>query len=912
MVQRRLLILLLACLTVSSLVQSQNTYPQNPNCTGLKNPSNFTFTGGLANSQWSGLIGTKLSQISQCNNIGSNFDNTVVQAAGLASQSGGSSCYGTLSSDINGQGDNTRRFVIKGSGSDPETNGNLPYLPPDTSYHTSIRIGNFCGGTQAEALRYEFNVTAENSLVTIWYAMSLYNALHAENGGAANPEFVITVEKQDPVTGVWSLAMGDTLCYIQHSPLTSSALAPFSLGNSNNVYLPWTKVIVNLSHLQYRRVRIQVSTGDCAYSAHYGCSYLAGECQPMTLKANGCAAGETETVATIEAPKGAVSYAWYRSKTGRIDEGQDDESKYVLIPNATEDVLNATISQFVNTTTGDTMAENTFMCKMTTYMNPQKPVHSKIYTNVGNTKPTLVVDSVFGCDANITLRDLSFTPYHSDESETVDTNNTRWYFYSSANPSAATLVDSVIGPSASHSFDNAGNYCVRIRTSTFDSTCWNEKVVQFRTYKAPVPRVNISRNNLCEGDEITISDITPGSTYHRWITADTDFVTPTAAARLKFNTTTDVTLITRNKEYYMSDTTGDGITEHTHCYVDTTFTINVQKYPDIHVEGDTIVCNGDHSNVTVVSDVDNTRFDWYQIYGSTSPFIENNAQLETTINQDLTYYVKATTTFGCETWDSIKLYLVKPDLHCNKERICAGDSVVLTAGKAAYFEWTSNPPDPYLNAQSTKEEIVVKPEQTTVYSVVGHGTNECSATALSQKITVFQWPIQHINLTPDYIDSENPSVQFADLSEYGTTSLWDFGNGNTSTLRTVVFSFSDLSQDSILISLTTGNELGCSHDTSFYVPVGIFAVWFPNAFTPNLETNKVFKPFTANDLSDYELFIYDRSGTLVFHTNDIEGYWDGTYRGHECKPGAYVYITKYRRKGVERLMTQKGTVTLIK
>ncbi len=28
--------------------------------------------------------------------------------------------------------------------------------------------------------------------------------------------------------------------------------------------------------------------------------------------------------------------------------------------------------------------------------------------------------------------------------------------------------------------------------------------------------------------------------------------------------------------------------------------------------------------------------------------------------------------------------------------------------------------------------------------------------------------------------------------------------------------------------------------------------------------------------------------------------------------GTYVYIAKYRRKGVERLMSQKGTVTLLK
>ncbi|MBO4307393.1 MAG: gliding motility-associated C-terminal domain-containing protein [Bacteroidales bacterium] len=170
----------------------------------------------------------------------------------------------------------------------------------------------------------------------------------------------------------------------------------------------------------------------------------------------------------------------------------------------------------------------------------------------------------------------------------------------------------------------------------------------------------------------------------------------------------------------------------------------------------------------------------------------------------------------------------------------------------------------------------------------------------------------HVGLTPEYVDSENPSVQFSDLSEYGVTSLWNFGNGNTSSVRTVVFTFSDLSKDSILISLTTGNALGCTSDTSFYIPVGIFAVWFPNAFTPKLETNKFFKPFTANDLEDYELYIYDRNGTLVFKTTDVEEGWDGTFNGKDCMQGVYVYISKYRRPGVDRVMSQKGTVTLLR
>ena len=912
MTKRALLLATMLCL-IAGIHAQTNPYPQNPNCMGLKNPVNFTLTFGTANSAWVGFVGTKPDNpyvASTCNTLGSTFDANPIQASQLESQSGGSSCYGQGMTDYYGQSDYMRRFVIKGAGTDPLTNNNLSYLPPDTSFHTSIRLGNPCGGAGAEMLTYEFDVTSMNSLVTIWYAVSLYKVFHT---AAENPEFVILVEKK--VGNTWVKAGGDTLCYIKQSPTSTNNMGPFLTGTSDNAYLPWNKVIVNLSKLQYQRVRIKIATSDCCWSAHYGYCYFAGECQKMELQANGCAAGESDSVARINAPTGAHNYRWLRSKHGAlVGSAQADMSNYVEIADANQSSLGATLAQFVDVTTGEVLSQNTFCCEMTTQMNETMPVVSRLFATTGNTKPTLVVDSVMGCNANITLSDFSYTPYSPRSEDLPDTNNTVWKFYSSANPSPGTLVATETGGTVSHTYPNPGNYCVTVRTRAFDSTCWNEKTVKFRTIKNPVPAVNISRNDLCRGDTIIMTDMTANSrsSYHRWEIGDTAFNSSALGISWSFDETTDVRLTTRGTEYFMADTTGDGITERVYCYSDTTFRIFVGNYPGPKAVGDTIVCNGDQSNIHVEDTVANCRYDWYQVYGGTVPYLENSNTLQTTISQDRTFFVKATSPFGCVSWDSVNLYLVKPDLTASRTRICTDDTVVLTAGKAAYFEWQSNPVDPELSVQSTEAQVVVSPKQTTVYTVIGHGTNGCSATPLTQKIEVFPYPILSVRLTPDYIDSENPSVQFSDLSEYGTTSLWNFGNGQTSTFRTVVHTFTDLSEDSIQVSLVTGNALGCTVDTSFYVPVGIFAVWFPNAFTPDLATNKVFHAFTANDLLDFQLYIFDRNGAQVFMSTNPEEGWDGTYRGHRCKEGSYVYICKYRRKGVERLMSQKGTVTLLR
>jgi len=53
-------------------------------------------------------------------------------------------------------------------------------------------------------------------------------------------------------------------------------------------------------------------------------------------------------------------------------------------------------------------------------------------------------------------------------------------------------------------------------------------------------------------------------------------------------------------------------------------------------------------------------------------------------------------------------------------------------------------------------------------------------------------------------------------------------------------------------------------------------VYAPNAFTPNGDgLNDLFLPQTAENVKEYKLSIYDRAGTLVFETDEINKGWDG-------------------------------------
>ena len=126
-------------------------------CKGLKNPTSFVIAsaGNNANAQWYGYTGSKDNYTSTCNDWGMRQWGTVIPASQLATTSSGSSCTNGNSVNINGQSDYMNRFVIKGSGTDPLTYNHLSYLPPDSSYTSSIRLGNNCGGShEAEMLCY--------------------------------------------------------------------------------------------------------------------------------------------------------------------------------------------------------------------------------------------------------------------------------------------------------------------------------------------------------------------------------------------------------------------------------------------------------------------------------------------------------------------------------------------------------------------------------------------------------------------------------------------------------------------------------------------------------------------------------------------------------------------------------------
>lgn len=117
-------------------------------------------------------------------------------------------------------------------------------------------------------------------------------------------------------------------------------------------------------------------------------------------------------------------------------------------------------------------------------------------------------------------------------------------------------------------------------------------------------------------------------------------------------------------------------------------------------------------------------------------------------------------------------------------------------------------------------------------------------------------------------------------------------------------------EESITYIVEAIDQNGCNDfDTITVFIEGSF--YAPNTFTPNGDgVNDVFHVY-GKEISELELYIFDRWGELLFTSNDMEIGWDGTVNGNMAKTDTYVWKATYvETSGKEHTVT--GHVNLLK
>ena len=274
---------------------------------------------------------------------------------------------------------------------------------------------------------------------------------------------------------------------------------------------------------------------------------------------------------------------------------------------------------------------------------------------------------------------------------------------------------------------------------------------------------------------------------------------------------------------------------------------------------------------------------------------------------------------GCSQPDTAYVQIdVEPEIQLSvttSEPQCQGElgNASITAGPAANYEivWQVDPP--------TSGTSLLAPVAHTYAVTITEPISGCS-----KDTTVFI--PSHPNVTAYFTQNPNvgcigesdPTAQFLDLSEGGTSGMWDFGDGITEPYEFGVYpqhTYPDTGRYPVVLYIE--NEFGTCTD-SFEFEVCIqpeFKLWIPTAFTPNGDgLNDVFE-IEASGVVEFELEILSRWGHEIYRMSSLEDpWWDGTFKGNLLPEDYYTWsvVVKARHLGGFLYEKNSGQVMLLR
>ena len=863
--------------------------------------------------------------------------------------------WGTHVSDPTGPSDQGGKFFQIFSDpteTDAYSNNNLRKVPAQFGCQYSSQINNWYGGASCSQLQYTFEVSSETSLLTIYYAMVLQKPHPGDH--YVNPTFQIDVmaHNPDPPYQMTNNLVDPCAFFEQSGDVPSSGAlpagwhdgAPGSYGD-DWVYCDWQQVKINLKKYEGNRVTLRIRLSDCSWTAHGGYGYIAAKVEPAKIDVPGCA-GNGDTVTVASAPAGFEEYKWFEISSTFLSQNQlanvDDTAR----------VLSSSEELVVTNTMMEDALVKYYACRIKaaamypTWGTPRPQCAAYITTQINDIRPMFNLRVIkptatdpagrtifFVNDVQQSGAPLYWQQYDFGDGTTpirIQYETNKWVVVNAANPSTEFEYDDNGSlTQLIHTYANDGEYTYT-RTVRSSEAPEAEEVVyceKAETKQVIIPKVPslvlTAEEKICVGETASITATSPDDEgielLYEWWHLGQD---PEADEPINRGTTFEEQIV-ENTTYVVRV-----MNEATGYYRIDSIEVKVEAFPEVTLDGATKLCMGDRALITASDATGNAEaFEWTFTRPSNPPVMRNpspSAVLDFAPTQDTVVYLIARTSVGCMAYDSLEISVIDPQASVSKKEICPGESVDLIGEGAVEYSWTANPPDESLSPERVTTPLAAMPQQTTTYTMSGYGETGCH-TDKQVTVTVYQYPEATISVTPSYVDVDNPVLSVSDVSPNASTSSWTFSDGGSSEARSVTYSFNDLSVDSVGIQLISFNKIGCSDTTSMKVPVELFAVWMPNAFSPNGDgvNDKIF--FTSlNNLEDVHFEIFNRQGTRLFSVHekhltcgvipnlaDLLG-WDGTYKDKDCPQGTYVYRLQYRRAGNSKVYDKTGSIMLIR
>ena len=187
-----------------------------------------------------------------------------------------------------------------------------------------------------------------------------------------------------------------------------------------------------------------------------------------------------------------------------------------------------------------------------------------------------------------------------------------------------------------------------------------------------------------------------------------------------------------------------------------------------------------------------------------------------------------------------------------------------------------------------------------------------------QYICVFDYPTAAFTFGPQPTTVLNTTIDFTNNSIDADTYIWTFdvdGAANTSTQEHPSYVFPATQEGTYEVCLDAISSEGCVSTICKTVVINdVFLVYVPNAFTPggtDLINNEFMPIVTGVDILEYEFYVFNRWGELVFESHHPEDGWDGTYMGKMAEQDAYVWKLIVVDEAMNLVHQYKGHVILL-
>jgi gliding motility-associated-like protein len=205
------------------------------------------------------------------------------------------------------------------------------------------------------------------------------------------------------------------------------------------------------------------------------------------------------------------------------------------------------------------------------------------------------------------------------------------------------------------------------------------------------------------------------------------------------------------------------------------------------------------------------------------------------------------------------------------------------------------------------------------YDVTLTATNQgcVQSTTISDMICVETAPSVFFSASPTILENSEQQVVFTNNTIGGLNYSWDLGDGTTSSEMNIDHLYSNINGN-YGVTLTSSTALGCSSSytvTLTYIDNPVF--YIPNTFTPDEDQfNQTWGPvFTSGfDPFNFDLFVYNRWGELIWESHDAKERWDGSYgkKGTKVPSGIYSYKIRFKPTNTDEKVTVSGHINLMR